>query len=89
MSPKVAKDEEGRPIRSGDYVTFTFGIPPICVTARVYQANAELQIECIDPPDVKPKRERLADVMEWYQVWRAPRERVANILTRQRKEAGK
>lgn len=89
MTPKVAKDEEGRPIRSGDYITFTFGIPPICVTARVYQANEELQIECIHPVDVTPKRESLANLMEWYQVWRAPNERVANIMTQQRKDAAR
>lgn len=73
----MAKDEDGLEIRSGDYITFTFGIPPISVLCRVTSAGGPLQIECLDPPDVKPRRESLSNLMKWYQVWKAPKARVA------------
>lgn len=73
----MARDEDGIPIKDGDHITFTFGIPPICVLARVTTTGGDLWIECLDPHDVKPKREKLADLMKWYQVWKAPAARVA------------
>ncbi len=74
------RDEDGLPIKSGDHITFTFGIPPICVLARVTTTGGELWIECLSPPDVKPKRESLVRLMKWYQVWKASPQRVAAIL---------
>lgn len=75
----MARDEDGTPIKSGDHITFTFGIPPICVLA-VVSGEKDLQITCLDPPDVKPKRESLKNLMKWYQVWKAPKERVSAYL---------
>lgn len=71
------KDEDGKEIKAGDYITFTFGIPPISVLCKVTSTGGPLHIECLDPPDVKPKRESLANVMKWYQVWKAPKARVS------------
>lgn len=70
------RDEDGIPLKSGDYITFTFGIPPISVLARLSSTGGEMQIECLDPPDVKPKFENLKTVMKFYQVWKAPKARV-------------
>lgn len=70
------RDEDGLPIRPGDYITFSFGIPPISVLCRVTSAGGPMQVECLDPPDVKPRREALASVMKWYQVWKAPKARI-------------
>jgi hypothetical protein len=73
----IVRDEEGIPLKSGDYITFTFGIPPICVLARLSTTGGKLWIDCLTPDDVKPKRERLSDLMKWYQVWKAAPARVA------------
>lgn len=70
------RDEDGVPIKPGDYITFTFGIPPISVLCRVTSTGGQMQIECLGPPDVKPKRESLANIMKWYQVWKAPKGRI-------------
>jgi len=64
------RDEDGAAIKSGDHITFTFGIPPVRVVAQVGATGDELWITCLTPEDVKPKRERLKNVMKWYQVWR-------------------
>lgn len=69
------RDEDGIPIKSGDHITFCFGIPPISVLARVTGSD-ELHIECISPPDVQPKREKLSTLMKYYQVWKASPQRV-------------
>lgn len=77
---RAVRDEDGVPIKDGDHITFTFGIPPICVLARLTTTGGDLWIECLSPPDVKPKREKLADLMRWYQVWKADPRRVAAAL---------
>lgn len=76
----AVRDEDGLPIKSGDYITFTFGIPPICVLARVTDTGGDMWIECLTPEDVKPKREKLSNLMKWYQVWKAPKARVSALL---------
>lgn len=77
----MVRDEDGLPIKDGDHITFTFGIPPISVLARVQRKQGgDLWIECLSPPDVKPKHERLSDLMRWYQVWKAAPARVAAFL---------
>ncbi len=63
-------DEDGYVIKPGDKITFTFGIPPIRVVAKVSATDKDLWITCLTPADVKPKQERLAKVMKWYQVWK-------------------
>ena len=73
----MTRDEEGLPIKDGDHITFTFGTPPITVLARVTTTTGELWIDCLTPPDVKPKREKLSELMKWYQVWKASPQRVA------------
>jgi hypothetical protein len=70
------RDEEGIPLKSGDYITFTFGIPPICVLACLSTTGGELWIDCLTPEDVRPKREPLSDLIKWYQVWKASLARV-------------
>ena len=76
MSGASIRDEDGVPIRTGDHITFSFGIPPITVLCLVTSAGGPMQIECLEPADVKPKRESLANIMKWYQVWKAPKSRV-------------
>lgn len=36
-----------------------------------------MQVECLHPQDIKPKHESLANIMQWYQVWKAPKSRIA------------
>ena len=76
----VQKDEDGVPLKHNDYITFTFGIPPICVTARVTQGHTGWGVECLHPADVKPKRTTLKDLTKYYQIWKASKPRVAAIL---------
>ena len=82
LADRMAKpflDDDGIPILSGDYIIFSFGIPPTTVLAIV-SGEHDLQIECLSPPDVKPRRESLKNLMKWYQVWKAPKARVAAYL---------
>ena len=85
-SDMIARDEEGVKINAGDHITFTFGIPPICVLARVTEYKGQLWIECLTPEDVRPKRTKLAELMKWYQVWKAAPQRV-NAVKRRYKPA--
>lgn len=81
MTDAAPKDEEGVTLKSGDYITFTFGIPPICVTARLtLGASGAWGIECIHPPDVKPKCSPLSEVTKYYQIWKASKDRVRAAL---------
>ena len=73
----AVKDEDGIPLRHGDYITFSFGIPPISVLARLTEADGKWMIECIDPPEVKPRRSSLADLRRSYPIWKASQHRVA------------
>jgi hypothetical protein len=74
------KDDEGVHLKSGDYITFTFGIPPICVTARLTERDGAWGVECIHPPDVKPKTCTLAELTRHYQIWKASKARVQAVL---------
>lgn len=76
---KPPKDEDGIPLKSGDHITFTFGIPPICVTARVSNIGDKWGVECIHPEGVQPKRCALDDLTRHYQIWKASKERVASV----------
>ena len=71
------KDEDGIRLRSGDYISFAFGLPPISVLARLTETDGRWMIECIDPPDVKPRRSTLADLRRHYAIWKASQQRVA------------
>ena len=73
----IIRDEDGIPIRPGDYITFTFGIPPTSVLCRVTSTGGPMAVECLHPPEVKPKHETLANLMGSYQVWKASQARVA------------
>lgn len=74
------RDEDGIRLKHGDYITFTFGIPPICVTARLTQGPTGWSVECLHPADVTPKWTTLADLTKHYQIWKAGKERVAAVL---------
>ena len=74
----MARDGDGIPLKAGDYITFTFGIPPTCVTARIGADGSG--VECLHPPDVKPKHIALGEVMKYYQVWKASKQRVQAVL---------
>ena len=74
------QDDDGIPLKPGDYITFSFGIPPICVTARLSGDTGSMSVECIHPADVKPKTCSLAELMRWYQVWKASPQRVQAVL---------
>ena len=76
-SAKILRDDDGIPLREGDYITFIFGIPPITVLAILTTKDEDLWIECLSPHDVTPKRERLSSLMKHYQVWKASQGRVA------------
>lgn len=80
------KDEDGVTLKHGDYITFTFGIPPICVTARLTEGPTGWGVECLDPPDVKPKRSALKDLTKYYQIWKASKQRVQAITKRYTRE---
>lgn len=76
---RAPRDEDGIPLRDGDYITFTFGIPPICVTARVSNIGDKWGVECIHPDGVQPKRCSLDDLTLHYQIWKAGKDRVAAV----------
>ena len=46
---RAPRDEDGIPLKDGDYITFTFGIPPTCVTARVSNIGGKWGVECVHP----------------------------------------
>lgn len=79
MSQKKPRDEDGVILKHGDYITFTFGIPPICVTARLSEGSAGWGVECLHP-DVTPKRTTLKKLTKHYQIWKASKQRVASVL---------
>ncbi len=70
------KDEDGITMKSGDYFTFSFGIPPICVLAQITGQEPMLGYQCLFPEDVKPKSGKLSDLTKYYQVWKAGKARV-------------
>lgn len=75
----MVRDEDGVPLREGDYITFSFGIPPISVLARLSESKGEIWLTCLSPDDVTPKREKLSTLMKYYQVWKASQARVASV----------
>ena len=74
------KDEDGVRLKHGDYITFTFGIPPTCVTCLLTHGAGGWSVECLHPPDVKPKHQSLPDLTKHYQIWKASKHRVRAVL---------
>ena len=74
------KDEDGVTLKSGDYITFSFGVPPIGVTARVTENEGSWSIYCIHPADVKPQSAKLSDLTKHYQIYKASRQRVDALM---------
>lgn len=73
------KDDDGVPLEHNDYITFTFGIPPTCVTALVTKGHTGWGVECLHPADVKPKRTTLKALTRHYQIWKARKQHVSAI----------
>jgi hypothetical protein len=71
------RDEDGHPLKTGDHISFAFGIPPTSVLCRLNTEVGELWVNVLHPEDVTPKREKLSSLMTWYQVWKASPARVA------------
>ena len=65
-------DEDGIPLSAGDFITFSFGIPPTSVVAQLYEHKGALWVNCIWPEDVNPKREKLSRIKKWCFVWKTP-----------------
>jgi len=76
----VIKDDDGVPLKPGDYFTFAFGIPPTCVTCQITEGKNGLGYQLAHPDDVQPRSGDLADLMKYYQVWKASKQRVAAVL---------
>jgi hypothetical protein len=74
------KDEDGVTLKNGDYITFTFGIPPTAVLARITKGATGWGVECVHPIDVKPKRQTLTELTKYYQIWKASNQRIAAAL---------
>lgn len=53
----VIKDDDGQEILAGDRVSFSYGIPPICVVAPVVDKDGELYVLT---PEHNPKECPLA-----------------------------
>lgn len=64
---KDIKDEWGDVIKAGDFVNFSYGIPPTGVTAEVVERDGVLWILT---PNLTPKEERLSKVKKWYSIYR-------------------
>lgn len=79
---KRVLDEDGVPLVAGNHLTFSFGIPPTCVTCRLDAVGEQLVAHVIHPPDVKPKSLPLVELMRHYQVWKASKQRVAAVTKR-------
>jgi hypothetical protein len=80
MASAAPKDEEGVTLKHGDFITFTFGIPPTCVTARLSLGPDGWSVECIHPEGIKPKHTSLSDLTRYYQIWKASKARVQAAL---------
>lgn len=79
MTLEKPKDEDGVTLRDGDYITFTFGIPLICVVAQISEGSTDWGVNCLHPTDVKPKRTTLKELTKYYQIWKASPKHVSSI----------
>lgn len=62
------RDDDGMAVKHGDYINFSYGIPPVMVVARVYKRNGVLFFKCQgnhNPPIGKLKDLR-RHVVSWY-----------------------
>ena len=66
------RDSDGKWVTAGDWISFSFGIPPIYVKAKVYQEGKTLWYEIHSPKDVMPKTGKLRSlrlyVHEWWKI---------------------
>jgi hypothetical protein len=73
-------DESGLPLSDGDYITFSFGIPQIGVTARISETSTGWVVNCLHPVDVKPKQIALKELTKNYQIYKAGEQRISDVL---------
>lgn len=64
---KVIKDDAGKIIKHGDTISFSYGIPPVGVRAKVEERDGVLWI--VVPEPHKPSVERLSKLKKWYNVY--------------------
>lgn len=67
---KVMKDDDGFEVRSGDWISFSYGIPPVRVDARVFVRQGALTAVVVGRH--KPREMKLRDlrrhVGNWYKT---------------------
>jgi hypothetical protein len=60
------KDYDGKPVRAGDTIYFTYGIPPVGVEAKVIERDGEL---IYLSPGHRPEEGTLDDLEEHVGLW--------------------
>ncbi|MEL7447294.1 MAG: hypothetical protein AAGK02_16055 [Pseudomonadota bacterium] len=60
MGRRIYKDEDGTPVKAGDVIRFSFGIPPIIVDALVEDRDGKLWALT---PDVNPKESTIGQLI--------------------------
>ncbi len=69
MSYVFLRDDEGVPVRSGDRIRFSYGMPPVVVEAKVTRRGEKLIASMPGHfPDKWPLRDLRRCVVEWIKV---------------------
>lgn len=63
---KAIKDDWGQEIKAGDVVSFSFGIPPTGVKAKVEDRNGVLWVLT---PEYNPKESKLSYLKKWFNIY--------------------
>jgi hypothetical protein len=64
------RDDHGEWVMAGDWISFSFAIPPILVQAEVYQDGDSLCYRIKSPKDVLPATGNLRSLRRYVHEWR-------------------
>ena len=64
---KAIKDDWGNAISAGDTISFSYGIPPVGVKAKVEDRNGILWVLT---PEHNPKECRLSYIKKWFNFYK-------------------
>jgi hypothetical protein len=62
------KDDFGQTINEGDTVSFSYGIPPVGVKAKIISENGRLI--AVVPEPHKPERCNLSYLKKWFNIYK-------------------
>lgn len=64
---KAIKDDWGNIIKAGDTISFSYGIPPVGVKAKVEERNGILWVLT---PEHNPKESKLSYIKKWFNFYK-------------------